>query len=235
MLNIDKINRILNSFNLEVVEKDNAYFIIDNNKITKLKFNDLYEYSFNRDGIDYSIKFNNSKMIINNSKKEQLTINNNEFIYEEKEDNSIYNKSTFSISGNAINFYKKELLDDGYESLSIKLHCHNNGFGYLKISETLGGNGTFKIDYKVDIEKDKTTRTNMTRKYNEQGNQITGSIQREEIDLPINVYILEQLKDMTLIDELLDQVNNFVPNITTIIEENNNHLKTIHKQKQKTI
>ncbi len=236
MLNIDKINKILNSLNLEVVEKNKVYYMLDNNKLSILNVhNNLYEYSFTRDDIDYHIQFNNSKVIINNSKNERLTISNNEVMYEEKEEDSIYNKNTFAMSGNAINFYKKERMDQGYKSLSIKVHCHDNYFSYLKVSETTGLDGTFKKDFIVDKEKNQTIRTNLTRKYNEQGSQITGSVQREEISSPINDYILQQLEEVTIIEELLDQINNFVPDITTLLEENNKQLKTLHKQKQKTI
>ena len=44
-----------------------------------------------------------------------------------------------------------------------------------------------------------------------------------------------ELVKKNCIEELLDQINNFVPDITTLLEEDNKQLKTLHKQKQKTI
>ncbi len=235
MLNIKEINKILNNLGLELIKKDNNYYMLNTNNNEMTLLNNSYEYKLEKDGINYIIQLFNNKLIISNSNNETLTLLNNEINYEEKENNSQYNKSAFLLVGNTINFYKKENLDEGFTSHSIKVSYYGEDFHFLKLSETIGLNGTLKNDITIQTDKNKTIRTNMMRKYNEEGKQIIGSIQHEEIEEDLNTYIDSIISEQELIPELFEQLNNFIPNLASILKDKDSHLKTIYEEKQKTI
>ena len=230
MLNVEKLNQVLSILNITISRNNTMYFVYDNDTNTSslLKLN-KNNYEFDKQ--NYHVQIQESKIIISNDNNELLVIDDNGINYLEKENNDHFYKTNFLVSDNKITFYKK----DDNTGRSIQLIVSDDSFNYLKLSETVIQNGELKTDSTISKNDGKILRVNRTRKYNKEGHRITGSIQSEEFDGEISEYIKNEIKDNPLIEEMFEKIDSFIPDLSEYLKENNTHLKSISKQKQKTI
>jgi len=237
MLNIEKTNEILNLLDLNLIERDNGKFLMDNNNDEVKRLNNntkMNDYFFVKDNNPYYIQLSDNALIIKAANGANITIYDNEFLYEVKDENSKFNLEVINLTNNSLNFYEKTKLDDDYQSYGIRAGFQNNKFNYLKLSEDMDMNGLFKKDTMIRDSKEGTQITKMTRKYNDLGKQICGSIQDNYTTSDLDDLITKILNSQSIITNLTDNLESVIPGITDILRNNYEHLNRINK-KEKTM
>ena len=131
MLDLFELNKLLNLYNLRIAEQNDKYYMIDynSNSIHPLVLeNGCYNYSFNLNGLPYTIRFNESTFIVNRV-NEKIKINNNGFTYVDKNENE--NRAYVSVAESFLTFYFR---NESYQA-SINTRNIDDQFIYLKAEE----------------------------------------------------------------------------------------------------
>ena len=183
---------------------------------------------------------NDKELKINTMNGANFVFNDKEFYYYVADNNTTFNKEAINLTDASLAFYEKYPSDLGIESFGIRASYKDGKFYYLKKSEDFTLNSTLKKDYLIRDNKGLTEVTYMTRKYNEEGSQITGSLQKEQLDEPINDYIENQIKNHFIVNSLMTKIENIIPGINEMLNTKykqldlvNSHNKNNIKSKQK--
>jgi hypothetical protein len=238
MLNIEKNNKVLNLLNIELTKRDTKYYLINHNNGEIVKFNSIEginNYSFIKDEIGYNLNMNDKELKINTMNGSNFVFNDKEFFYYVPDNNTTFNKEAIYLTDGSLSFYEKYKLDEGIESFGIRSSYKNGKFYYLKKSEDFTLERTIKRDY-ITIEKDGLTETtHMIRNYNDKGAQITGSLQREEIDEPTSDYIENQIKNHFIVNSLMTKIDNIIPGIRELLNTKYKQLDLVNSNNKNNI
>lgn len=237
MMNIEKANEILNLLNLKLIYRNNIRYLMNNNNDEVIKLNNntkCNDYFFVKDDNPYYIQLSDKTLSIMTSEGAHITINGDEFLYEVKDEEDKFNLEVVNLTNNSLNYYEKTPIENGFESHGIRAHHTNGEFDYLIISDDINVQTMLKKDIKVRTGSNGPYKTKITRKYNDEGKQITGSLQDELIDDYLSDYILNELNNQSIITELNNKLETAVPGIVDILKNNYKHLNSVN-QSEKTM
>ena len=227
MLDLFELNKLLNLYNLRIAEQNDKYYMIDynSNSIHPLVLeNGCYNYSFNLNGLPYTIHFNESTFIVNRV-NEKIKINNNGFTYVDKNEND--NRAYVNVAENFLTFYSKS---ESYQA-SINTRNIDDQFIYLKAEEIFKDKDIQKRQLTIQM----ASRTALANLYNQiftkDGFPASMSNQVEEvynldgaIELELGKYPTPQV--------LLNKINNLMPDIIPYLLDINPNLGRIIKKEK---
>ena len=228
MLNKEPFYNFLNLLHIDIVlGENNGLFIFDfnsNQNIKLHKTNDYYECMLYRDGESFVIRFNQDMFQLNNNRKETILLENEQFSFFQKEDDSDYNQSFIHCDSTNINFYSKNV-DDSTIPCTCSIKILNN-FEYLKVAYTFRQNGLLKNDFIIQKEEGKSVRKGLERRFNENGLLVFNDSFSQDI---FSVYdsIQEELKGCTTIPPLLHEMNSMIPGIVDYLIESYPNFKVV--------
>lgn len=194
--------------------------------------NEYYEYNYCIDNKEYLLKFNNKHIIVCNSNKESITLNNDSFMYCKRDKKDSINIEQVIVERNLLSFYNRVINNDSEYATSIKASSFRDIFTFAKIAREIKKDYLEKVDTIINYEDDKTNISITNRKYDNKGHLIDNTYYAEESDRDINEYILNELNNDTVYN-LLSKIDNILPGIIDLLKEININLNGINSMNKK--
>lgn len=213
MLKIECINNIMQIVKMEIIKKENHYYVLDheNNQVYLLSEKDgYYQCHFDRDDVTYFLQISNQGIMLSNNQNEKMVLSTEGFLYEKRDKQAVYNQALIEVTNSYLNFYLNDNITDK-NSTSIKTY---RGFQYLKLSNTVQQDGIWKKDMVIQKENGKNIQTMSERKYSKSGALEYGDTQREELFDSIDDMIQQEIIQSQTVKTLFDRLNNINPNIS---------------------
>lgn len=234
MLNIEGLNKLLKSLNLQIKKTKNGVFYLNNynddtNHIIQKKDN-RYHYLFEKDGIIYHLSFNEDSFRLTTGLGESITIDSNSFEYYKRINDSDRNEALVTINPVVISFYQQKSLPattEEYYSISTKAQTARNLFLFYKKAETIGQDGTLKKDSTISYDEDNAIKADYIRYYNEDGKLIKSDEDEITIGEDMDEYVIADLASQDHIKELLERINSILPDIDQGLVNTNPNLHPI--------
>lgn len=243
MLNLESLNLLLKSLNLQLEKVNGVIYVHDYNSDTfqtLTKKDDKYHYLFYKDEIVYHLTFDSTHLKLSNGLGEVITIGDNSFEYCKKDDKDISrNESLLVVNPGVLSFYQQKKLKatpEEHYAVSIKTRTARDIFLFYKKSETIGLNGTLKMDSIASYDdEDIAIIENHTRHYNNDGHLINSDSDEITLGDDLNEFVIEEFSSQNHTRELLARVNTIIPGIgDALIKINPNLLPIIQRITDKT-
>lgn len=222
----NQLNSITKLLNLNYYEKDNHIFILnpDNGKtsILEKKGNTTYVFKTIINNEPTKVEFDQNYISIDKDNKTVFIEDNNLFFANKEENNLSY----ISL------IYKKHLCfkkqkNDIYNSLSIELD--NNKYNQM-IKEINVKDITGITSEKIEIsENPYTIAKHYIHRYDLNNKMTSGTIYKDDIYIPINEFIEDEIQNNQLIIETVTEMENTIPGI---IDYNKNMFPFLTKIKE---
>ena len=206
----NQLNSITKLLNLEYYEKENKIFILnpDNGETTILekKGNTTYVFKTIINNEPTKVEFNHSYISIEIDNK-TIFMDENNLFYVNKEDNNL---SYISLIYQTHLCFKKQK-DDIYNSISIDLN--NNKYNQM-IKEIKVKDTTSITNEKIEIlENPYTIAKHYIHRYDLNNKMTSGTTYQDDIYIPINDFIDDEINNNPLIIEIVKEMENTLPGI----------------------
>ena len=231
----NNLRNILNLLNATIVKRDNKLFIYDSESDTMERIerdNNQYRFKIDRENGTYHISYGYNGINITKD-TEQVYFSSEGIVYFSRGKNSRYNDTYVKIDTLNTNFYESKDVDGINIEESIK---SDTDLRYTKKSRTIKKDGeVFKED--IDIREKEGIKVihHTERKYNDKGSLVTGTLYDEYLQVPVEVYVYDELANSEVFRGAFDKFNNFIPGIGYYCAEYNEVLKTIIKDNKNAI
>ena len=230
------LKSVLDLLNASIVKRDNILYVYDGDSNTMERIDrndDNYTFKIDREDGTYNFTYGYNGIIITRG-NEQVRINSEGITYTYRKDNSRFNDNYVQINSLCVNFYKKDEIENGHIEDGIKAFTD---LSYFKKSSTIQQNGdTFKEDIITkENENGEDVIEHMERKYNGYGKLVTGKIYQELLQVPVEVYVYDELANSNTMRSSFDKFNNFIPGIGYYAAKENEMLESVLNSKQKAV
>ena len=231
----NNLRNILNLLNATIVKRDNKLFIYDNESDTMERIerdNIKYSFKIDRENGTYHISYGYNGINITKD-TEQVNFSSEGIVYSSRGKNSRYNDVYAKIDTISTNFYEMNDIDGIYIEESIK---SDTDLRYIKKSRTIKKDGeVFKEDIDIREKEDIQVIHHTERKYNDKGSLVTGTLYDEYLQVPVEVYVYDELANSEVFRKTFDKLNSFIPGIGYYCAEYNEVLKSIVKDNKNAI
>jgi len=231
---IKNLKNVLSLMGASIIKKDNKMYIYDsvNDTIEPISsYKGQYTFSINRDDDSYHFSYGYNGIKITKG-QEEVKFSSEGVSYSRKGNNSKYNDTYVMVNSLRATFYIKDELDDGYTEQGIKV---SSNLKNLKKSITIDDNGTYKEDITNKEKDDKDVYSHVIRRYNNEGTLTSGTLFDEDILVPLDEFIKEQVAKSEEVHTSFERFNNFIPGIGSYSFEDNPVIKEIIESDQKAI
>ena len=214
-----EVLEVLELLNLSYLDNNGTYYIIDpeNEDATTIDKKDKNWYGFTIG--DISCRFNNNQICIYIGNQE-FYICGKDFVYQKKKPQSDYNASLLRSTNNNITFYHS---NDEMDSTIIV----SSDYDYMtKSSKIRDEYGYDQEDVKVYTD-DKPVEAHINRRFDSNGKMVCGSSYTSDINISINDYISNEVKDNELINTVISEINGNIPGIIKLLASYNPVIKDI--------
>ena len=208
------------------------FYLVDNsnnNYCPLVKGKDSFQYSFERDGVQYSLQFNDKLLRIRNDQNEELVISQNEISYDERDKESSYNKSFVSLSPSYLSFYFNDDMGDLGVATGFKIY---HDMERMDKSVSIRNGSTSIEDISVSNVEGNPTAKHVVRRFNDEGKFTSGTVYEEYLNVDVPKYIQEEVSSSEIVSSLIDKIDTMVPGLSNYYANYNPALDKIIKAMQ---
>lgn len=228
----DKIADILGLMGYSTILRSGKLSLVDSNNqtFTPQRTQDYFQFSFEKDGVVYVVKFNEGLLKIQNNKHEGMVISRDEVSYSENHGKTGFNKSFVVYSPQYLSFYHNDdSIEDIESSTSYSIYANMKR---MKKSTSIKSDSTVSEDITIEKVYDIPTAKHIKRKVNNKGIQVMGSVYEEYLNVDVPEYIKEEICSSDTISTLIQKMDTMIPGITKYYSGYNPALAEIVKSKQ---
>ena len=207
-ISYNQLNSITRLLNLEFYEKDGNIFILNPNNgyTTPLEKNNTFVFTTEINNQVVKVEFDNSYVNINMDNKSIFMDETSLFYANKEEDNIEY----LNLEYNKMYCFEKQ---KNNISNKINIEINNNQYNKM-IKEIRINENSGIINEKIEFKEEPyTIAKHYIHRYDSNEKMTSGTLYQDDIYIPINTFIEDEINNNSIINEIVTNVENTIPGI----------------------